>query len=37
VKIRVGTVVFAVLMLVLAGVCLWLGTWQMQRLGEKEP
>ena len=35
-KIRVGTVVFAVLMLVLAGVCLWLGTWQMQRLGEKE-
>lgn len=32
--IMVGT--FAVLMLALAIVCVWLGTWQMQRLGEKE-
>lgn len=27
---------FAVIMLVLAAVCVWLGTWQMQRLAEKE-
>lgn len=27
---------FAVLMLALAGVCVWLGTWQMHRLAEKE-
>ena len=27
---------FTALMLALAAVCLWLGTWQMQRLGEKE-
>ncbi|PXA97407.1 surfeit 1 [Nostoc sp. 3335mG] len=27
---------FAALMLVLAGVCAFLGAWQMQRLGEKE-
>jgi surfeit locus 1 family protein len=30
------TAVFAVLMLLLAAVCVWLGTWQMQRLAEKE-
>lgn len=28
--------VFVVLMLGLAILCVWLGTWQMQRLGEKE-
>ncbi|WP_157959593.1 SURF1 family protein [Devosia submarina] len=33
---RIMTVTFAVLMLVLAAVCVWLGTWQMQRLGEKD-
>lgn len=33
---RIMTVIFAVLMLLLAGVCVWLGNWQMQRLGEKE-
>ena len=27
---------FAVLMLALAATCVWLGTWQLQRLGEKE-
>ena len=27
---------FVVLMLALAIVCVWLGTWQLQRLGEKE-
>ncbi|MCR6669823.1 SURF1 family protein [Devosia ginsengisoli] len=27
---------FVVLMLALAVVCVWLGTWQLQRLGEKE-
>jgi surfeit locus 1 family protein len=30
------TWIFAVLMLALAGACAWLGTWQMQRLAEKE-
>lgn len=33
---RVATWTFVVLMLALAIVCLWLGNWQMQRLGEKE-
>src|SRR5690606_35157031 len=33
---RIMTAIFAVLMLVLAAVCVWLGTWQMQRLGEKD-
>jgi surfeit locus 1 family protein len=33
---RIMTALFAVLMLVLAAVCVWLGTWQMQRLGEKD-
>ena len=28
--------VFTVLMLALAAVCVWLGTWQMQRLAEKD-
>lgn len=28
--------VFIGLMLALAGLCVWLGNWQMQRLGEKE-
>lgn len=32
----VMTWTFAVLMLALAAACVWLGTWQMQRLGEKE-
>lgn len=27
---------FVVVMLALAAVCFWLGTWQLQRLGEKE-
>ncbi|MGB3337627.1 MAG: SURF1 family protein [Devosia sp.] len=27
---------FVAVMLALAAVCVWLGTWQMQRLGEKE-
>ena len=33
---RAMTWVFAIFMLALAAACLWLGTWQMQRLGEKE-
>lgn len=33
---RAGTIVFTALMLALAALCLWLGTWQMQRLAEKE-
>ncbi|MFD2648666.1 SURF1 family protein [Devosia albogilva] len=33
---RAGTIVFAALMLALTALCLWLGTWQMQRLAEKE-
>ena len=33
---RVMTWTFAVLMLALAATCVWLGTWQMQRLAEKE-
>lgn len=33
---RVMTVTFAVLMLALAAICVGLGTWQMQRLAEKE-
>lgn len=32
----VMTWTFAVLMLALAATCVWLGTWQMQRLAEKE-
>lgn len=32
----VMTWTFVALMLALAGTCLWLGTWQMQRLAEKE-
>ena len=32
----VMTWTFAVLMLTLAATCAWLGTWQLQRLGEKE-
>ncbi|WP_316359115.1 SURF1 family protein [Devosia sp.] len=32
----VMTWTFAVLMLALAATCVWLGTWQLQRLGEKE-
>lgn len=32
----VMTWAFVVLMLALAAACVWLGTWQMQRLGEKE-
>ena len=32
----VMTWTFAVLMLALAATCAWLGTWQMQRLAEKE-
>jgi surfeit locus 1 family protein len=32
----VMTAVFAVIMLALAGTCVWLGTWQLQRLAEKE-
>ena len=35
-KFRAGTVVFAVLMIALAGFCLWLGNWQMDRLAEKK-
>lgn len=31
-----GDWLFAVIMLALAGVCIWLGTWQMHRLAEKE-
>ncbi len=34
--LRFGDYVFAVLMLALAATCLWLGNWQMDRLGEKE-
>jgi len=30
------TVVFVAIMLTLAAVCAWLGTWQLQRLAEKE-
>lgn len=33
---RVMTWTFVVLMLGLAATCVWLGTWQMQRLAEKE-
>ncbi|MHA6691796.1 SURF1 family protein [Devosia sp. A449] len=33
---RAMTWTFVVLMLALAATCLWLGTWQMQRLAEKE-
>lgn len=33
---RLMTGVFAALMLSLAVACVWLGTWQMQRLAEKE-
>ncbi|WP_127752179.1 SURF1 family protein [Devosia sp. 1566] len=33
---RVMTGIFVVLMLALTAVCLWLGNWQLQRLGEKE-
>lgn len=32
----VMTWIFVVLMLALAATCVWLGTWQMQRLAEKE-
>ena len=35
-KLKPGTIIFAVLMLALAVVCAWLGNWQMQRLAEKE-
>lgn len=30
------TWIFVILMLALAAVCVWLGTWQLHRLGEKE-
>jgi surfeit locus 1 family protein len=33
---RGKTIVFVVVMLALAVVCAWLGTWQLQRLAEKE-
>jgi surfeit locus 1 family protein len=33
---RIMTGLFAVIMLALAGFCVWLGIWQVQRLGEKE-
>ncbi len=33
---RVMIAIFAGLMLALAAVCVWLGTWQMQRLAEKD-
>lgn len=33
---RAMTWTFVVLMLALAAICAWLGTWQLQRLGEKE-
>lgn len=32
----VMTAIFAVLMLALAATCVWLGTWQLDRLAEKE-
>jgi Uncharacterized conserved protein len=35
-KLRWADWLFTALMLVLAGTCLFLGQWQMQRLGEKE-
>jgi len=33
---RLGTWIFAMLMLALAATCVWLGTWQLHRLAEKE-
>ena len=35
-KLGWGDWLFAVLMLALCATCLWLGSWQMQRLAEKE-
>jgi len=35
-RLRLSDWIFAVLMLALAGVCVFLGSWQMQRLAEKE-
>lgn len=35
-RLRRSDWIFAVLMLALAGVCVFLGSWQMQRLAEKE-
>ncbi|MDB5623763.1 MAG: hypothetical protein JWR39_2326 [Devosia sp.] len=33
---RIASGLFVVLMLALTGVCVWLGTWQLHRLAEKE-
>ncbi|HWV22491.1 MAG TPA: SURF1 family protein [Devosia sp.] len=35
-RLRTGDWIFAILMLALAAVCVFLGSWQMQRLAEKE-
>ena len=35
-RLRIGDWIFAILMLALAAVCVFLGSWQMQRLAEKE-